>query len=466
MLTSAVNATCHETNDARNITTGHIDDASVALSANPRSCVLGDPSACGGRGECTPAATVLERSRWSRTESDTACFWLEYANAETSADMLGLCMCDGNYDLDDCKRCVVGFTGDDCSVPVVWERPSLASIAESERDMFKAFYLDGTFTSSSPLLTWVHGTVQADSYDATACPGAPQDPHNSAWILHWHRLYLAAVETVARDYSIALAYWDLSDAAAIDVFYSTYPELEMDGACARLPLPDSAIPTAIGALIEQPSFELFLDGVFNMHVDVHCWFCRTGAVHDGCPGCSVECDAFAPSAPLFSNQEETPLFWAYHTELDRLFELWQQAHGYGGACSDDVAASVKDLLGDRMHQKFAEASVDSCISQMAVGSFNTSFADMCAPTTTLGYRYADSDGGGGGAAAFADAFAGYWWGLLVSIYVVFVARLALHRRRAKRSEELLAVQEDGKRWDMQPNQAMMMASVRTRAADR
>ena len=385
-FSTARDASCHDANDAQVIDTSRIDEAPASLAANPRSCVLGDPSACGDHGECTAVSAVLESTRWSRSDSSRGCFWLEYAAAEASAATLGLCVCEGHFDLDGCARCEVGWTGDTCEERVIWERRSIANLSVGDRDAFKDYYLNGTFVASSPLLAWVHGTSQAQSYLAGACPGVPRDPHESAWLLHWHRLYIAAGESTMQSHGIGTLHWDLlSDSDAADVLYTLHPELEMGGACPRLALPEVAQPADIAWMLQRPTFDAFFADFFELHMQVHEWFCLTGVVADGCPGVkTAACDALAPFLPLFENQEETPLFWAFHTETDRLFELWMMAHGYENACRDSIAAAVEQFFPD---QQLAEPALGSCLTQMAVGKFDTSSADMCSPTTSFGYRY-------------------------------------------------------------------------------
>ena len=438
-------------------------------------------------------------------------------NADDAA-LWGLCRCTGNFEGDGCAACASGWAGDACDEPYVATRRDLEAYSETELVPIKAAFTG--FVVPGGMLDWVHNTSTLDY--PSSCSGAAHNPHQgSVWLMQWHRPLLRLSESVLVQRGLeGLPYWRPTTSGSWDAVLALHPELQQGDLmgcgvadfrtfadalgmtrgnllCKSEDLP-AGVNTSEACLASEGitvdavfdddallgmEYLQFLEGIKHLHVYTHCWFtatryvvaegnvCNEAAFEFAMTAATASSDAemarCASATPIYSDIDVTPLFFMFHSYLDYLLERWMARHGYDAACDADLRDATDGTWS--MGRATRDQHPDACVMQSLLGGVSYALKDSCAPCDAAwGYAFEapythtdSSGGGGGGGVAVVDSFAGYWWGVITSVYVMFVARLMLRRRSARRKAELVAVQEDGRSYDMQPNQATVRAGVRT-----
>lgn len=228
--------------------------------------------------------------------------------------------------------------------------------------------------------------------------GATTDDEKATWctcqhgtdqFLTWHRMYLYYFEQVLQaasgDPKLRLPFWDYeTDGAIPDVYRApTY----LDAAGKQVPNPlyvgnrqaelnagkaklDPAVTSTSGAMIETDylRFDNALES--TPHGAVHC------AV--GVKSCPSGYMGYVPTAG------NDPIFYAHHTNIDRLYECWLAV--------DQAARLPQDPA--MLTQQFSFIDGTGALVTRAVGDMLT--------TQQLGYRYAAGSGCPTGAEAAAQ----------------------------------------------------------------
>jgi hypothetical protein len=207
--------------------------------------------------------------------------------------------------------------------------------------------------------------------------------HGTNQFLTWHRMYLWYFERVlqeaAGDKSLRLPYWDYETNAVLPVAYREATYVNEHGQTIPNPLRVNArqpglnngtaslspgVTSTTGAM-SATSFNRFSGDLENTpHGAVHC-----AIVTGGCP------NGLMGSVPVAALD---PIFYAHHTNIDRLYECWLHVNEAGRLPNDPTLLKTK----------FAFVDADGSTLQRLVGDMLT--------TTQLGYTYA---GGGGCPAA-------------------------------------------------------------------
>jgi hypothetical protein len=227
-------------------------------------------------------------------------------------------------------------------------------------------------------------TASNDDETATWC----RCEHGTNQFLTWHRMYLWYFERVlqaaAGDQSLRLPYWDYETDAHLPAAYRDANYVDEHGetvanslrVSARQPSLNSGVSslsasvTSTAGAITARSFEPFSNALEQTpHGAVHCAIV-TGSCPNGLMG-SV------PVAAL------DPIFYAHHTNIDRLYECWLHVN------------ESKRLPNDpgQLDTKFTFVDADGSTVERRVGDMIT--------TAQLGYDYAS----GGGCPAVAVAMA-------------------------------------------------------------
>jgi len=178
-----------------------------------------------------------------------------------------------------------------------------------------------------------NGITNTTPPDAVAQQVWGQCQHGTKWFFAWHRLYLYYFEQVlqaaANDPNLRLPYWDYTDPANV-AMPAPYSDSTYDDALGHLVLNalyeprrvpgwnppggvtlDPAATDIDDALKLKPYFGAFGVG-FQSTIEqgVH------GTVH-----CSVvDCPATDMGAVGYSAND--PIFWAHHTNIDRMWDCW------------------------------------------------------------------------------------------------------------------------------------------------
>jgi hypothetical protein len=171
-------------------------------------------------------------------------------------------------------------------------------------------------------------TASSPSETATWCACE----HGTEFFLTWHRMYLwyfeRVLQTAAGDTSLRLPYWDYATDPALPAAYRDQTYVNEAGQTVPNPLRvegrrpslnagttglSAAITSAAGAMTET-EFGFFTDAIeFGPHGNVHCAVavanCPTGLM------------GAVPAAAL------DPVFYAHHTNIDRLYECWLGTEG-------------------------------------------------------------------------------------------------------------------------------------------
>jgi tyrosinase-like protein/polyphenol oxidase-like protein len=204
--------------------------------------------------------------------------------------------------------------------------------------------------------------------------------HGTVQFLTWHRMYLWYFERVlqeaAGDPSLRLPYWDYETEAHLPAAYRDASYVDEQGQTVPNPLRVSArrpsLNNGTGALssfvtstataMTDTTFSPFNSDLEQTpHGAVHCAITTGGCPNGGLMG-SV------PAAAL------DPIFYAHHTNIDRLYECWLQGDEPGRLPSDPTQLNTVFTFVD------ADGStVDRRVSDMLT-------------TTQLGYTY--TAGGG------------------------------------------------------------------------
>jgi Common central domain of tyrosinase len=203
--------------------------------------------------------------------------------------------------------------------------------------------------------------------------------HGTDQFLTWHRMYLWYFERVlqeaAADPSLRLPYWDYEANAVLPAAYRDATYVDEAGHTVPNPLRvearqpglnngtsslSSGVTSTAGAMLAT-SFNPFSSSLeATPHGAVHCAIV-TGSCPNGLMG-SV------PVAAL------DPIFYAHHTNIDRLYDCWLQVNQATRLPSDPI----------QLAEMFTFVDADGSTPQRRVGDMLT--------TTQLGYTYA---GGGG-----------------------------------------------------------------------
>lgn len=225
-------------------------------------------------------------------------------------------------------------------------------------------------------------TATTDDEKATWCTCQ----HGTDQFLTWHRMYLYYFEQVLQaasgDPNLRLPFWDYETDGAIPDVYRA-PQYN-DGAGHMLPNPlyvanrqaqlnagtaklDPAVTSTSGAMIETDylRFDNALEG--TPHGAVHC------AV--GVKSCPSGYMGYVPTAG------NDPIFYAHHTNIDRLYECWLAV--------DQAARLPQDPK--QLAQQFSFIDGAGTLVTRAVGDMLT--------TQQLGYRYT----AGGGCPSASEA---------------------------------------------------------------
>jgi hypothetical protein len=220
-----------------------------------------------------------------------------------------------------------------------------------------------TFTASTPDET------------ATWC----KCEHGTNQFLTWHRMYLwyfeRVVQEAAGDQSLRLPYWDYESNAALPAAYRDSTYVDEGG---------RTVPNPLRAAARQPGLNNGMSSLSSgvtstsnaMGARIYDQFRRAiertphGAVHcaivtAGCP------NGLMGSVPVSAVD---PIFYAHHTNIDRLYECWLRVNEPARLPNDPI-------LLDTM---FTFVAADGGTPQRRVRDMLT--------TTQLGYTYA---GGGG-----------------------------------------------------------------------
>ena len=286
-----------------------VDQAAIlGPLGNPLGCWLNETdarAACSNRGTCISVSSMIDRSRWSRVDSNLTCFWLLFTEQITKTypaqAARGLCECDGQFDGAQCASCKIGFTGADCSETRTSVRKSVTKLTDTELSAFNE-----TPSRFGYDMEWIHSTTTKSdndtsmfkdaAYNTTFCSAgkgllrryalvgeAVADAHQSRWLLPWHRLYLASAETrvTAEGVLSGMAFWDLSaePSAIRDTFYRVHPTLPETSSCPKLLFPNEYAHAALKAA-KDPSvpFRTFNDDyVQKLHIHAHSWMCAVRA---------------------------------------------------------------------------------------------------------------------------------------------------------------------------------------------
>jgi len=155
--------------------------------------------------------------------------------------------------------------------------------------------------------------------------------HGSQNLLPWHRLYLAYFEAACQlalnDRSFALPYWDWSESRAIpkDFYEVDILKADRDLAKGESLAEEVCGPAVVDKLLALDDFGS-LHGLLRKTAP---WF-KAGkthfggqfeagphnGIHNGVGGIMAD--------PLLSPTD--PIFWLHHSNIDRIWALWQQRH--------------------------------------------------------------------------------------------------------------------------------------------
>jgi tyrosinase len=193
-------------------------------------------------------------------------------------------------------------------------------------------------------------------------------PVQSRLFLPWHRAYLWWLEQAMQDQraGTALPWWDWTRTRTVPAAYSAAKvgtaKNPLNSSRATVPTasppinkvtrrragqnPQASLPTAaeVADLLDDSDWASFSDRVEDMHDRVHVWV--GGDMGD------VTTAAF------------DPLFWAHHTQIDRLWYLWHVRHGINRISPDLLNLSlvpfgkqVRDVLDvQRLGYEYADSS--------------------------------------------------------------------------------------------------------------
>ena len=209
--------------------------------------------------------------------------------------------------------------------------------------------------------------------------------HGTNQFLTWHRMYLWFFERVlqdaAGDPSLRLPYWDYETNAALPAAYRDTTYVDENGRTVPNPLRvnarqsglnngsaslASSVTSTAGAMAAT-TFEPFSSTLEDTpHGAVHC-----AMVAGSCPNGLM---GSIPAAAL------DPIFYAHHTNIDRLYECWLRVNQSARLPNDPT----------QLNTRFTFVDADGSSRQRRVGDMLT--------TGQLGYSYA---GGGGCPAAQA-----------------------------------------------------------------
>ena len=139
-------------------------------------------------------------------------------------------------------------------------------------------------------------------------------PIGTQRFLPWHRAYLVELERELRtlDPALFIPYWDWTVARDVPAWLASFtPTVIADGrriVVTRTPGQSGALPTQNGVnnALANATYTPFTSALEQVHNTVHVWVGGTMS--------SI------PTAPA------DPLFWMHHTNIDRLWNVWQQTH--------------------------------------------------------------------------------------------------------------------------------------------
>jgi hypothetical protein len=211
--------------------------------------------------------------------------------------------------------------------------------------------------------------------------------HGTDQFLTWHRMYLWYFERVlqeaAGDLSLRLPYWDYETNAGLPAAYRDATYVDEQGQTVPNPLRVSArqpglnngtsslssgVTSTAGAMATT-DFNAFSTALENTpHGAVHC-----AIVTRGCP------NGLMGSVPVAALD---PVFYAHHTNIDRLYECWLHGDEPGRLPNNPT----------QLNTLFTFVDADGSTPERRVGDMLT--------TAQLGYTYA---GGGGCPATIAQA---------------------------------------------------------------
>jgi hypothetical protein len=206
--------------------------------------------------------------------------------------------------------------------------------------------------------------------------------HGTLQFLTWHRMYLWYFERVlqqaAGDATLRLPYWDYESDGHLPAMYRDATYVDQSGATAPNPLHVDARQrglnngtsslssgvTSTDAAMGDTDFNSFSGDLENTpHGAVHC-----GMVTGSCP------NGLMGSVPVAALD---PIFYAHHTNIDRLYECWLNVDAPNRLPNDSAQLATM----------FTFVDADGSTPQRRVGDMLT--------TTQLGYSY----GSGGGCPA-------------------------------------------------------------------
>lgn len=138
--------------------------------------------------------------------------------------------------------------------------------------------------------------------------------HSNPRFLPWHRVYLLRLEELLHmvDPSVCIPYWNSSDEQAfpswllgftptVNLLSGPHTVTRTIGMFATLPN-----AAAMATAEANPTFMSFAPALEGVHNSGHVWV--------------------GGSMGIISTAPTDPVFWMHHAEIDRRWNLWQQAH--------------------------------------------------------------------------------------------------------------------------------------------
>jgi polyphenol oxidase len=222
-------------------------------------------------------------------------------------------------------------------------RKSAAKLLPAEVDRLKSAYAAlRKLTTDDP--NDPRGWLQQANMHCWYCSGTEampsgQEIHGSWWFFPWHRCYLYFHERILGkligDMSLALPYWDWFNAThrrLPDLYTTPNDSSNSLFDMVRGTTPTSEIPdryvgtTAQDRAMNAPNAELFLGTGASLptasggsvengpHGAVHLWVGNPSNLHIPKPDMGV-----------LATAAQDPVFFAHHTNIDRLWEVWRNS---------------------------------------------------------------------------------------------------------------------------------------------